>query len=589
MTPTDALREARRAIEGISEVSLVGEYEWDPRAQSWVLAVELHVESGNTATVPSRTAWHFVISPRFPWGDIDVYPSKHGGIVGTFPHQDRNTIGDPDRPWRAGDICVRDAFFAVGDTKDPKGDASRLAWYVGRTAAWLRRAALGTLLAPGDPFELPKFSDSRDAIGFSEDESTYRAWQDIPSCVAGTAEIVHIGHPFPMVVRQFSTLDGRCIMRPKWGAMVSDSTTAMKAGWIRLPNLPISPPYSAPSTWGEFMAVAKHLGLRLALLEQVFNRLRDNAAHIFLIGFPIPRRIGAPASVMHWQPLALPALSCPQRSRGFRSRDASLWKRDTHAVLRSHNPISWLAGCNWHHSELSGRGQLSKQLRECNILVIGAGSVGSILTDSLIRGGAHNLTVVDGDSLEVGNLARHVLAIGSVGRLKAPALSQHLNSLSLHANVRGVGRPFPDCMQDTAIANTAFDLVIDCTGSDDVAAGLSEHVFPSGTHFFSLSTGRGARRLYTFAFTGQSFPAQDFLNAVEPWIIRDRVDVPDADLPWDGIGCWHPVFPAQGDRVARLALRSIEELEQLVSGNPWSGLRVLDLTPKPDTPGYDGE
>ena len=87
-------------------------------------------------------------------------------------------------PLASGDVCVKEPTFALGRSgsdPDPKGDPEeRLLWYADRLSEWLRRAASGTLIATGDPFELPQFRESVErTIGWWEDEDSFGRWQGV--------------------------------------------------------------------------------------------------------------------------------------------------------------------------------------------------------------------------------------------------------------------------------------------------------------------------------------------------------------------------------------------------------------------------
>lgn len=133
--PAEAIREARRGLEGHRCARVVGELVWHDTEQRWAFPVELSVETKNRVLIPDRTVWYFVLDPRYPWGEIEIYPARDGGIKPTFPHQDRNDADDTRVPWRSGDICVRapaSALDRLGADPDPKGSPDRLLWYVGR-------------------------------------------------------------------------------------------------------------------------------------------------------------------------------------------------------------------------------------------------------------------------------------------------------------------------------------------------------------------------------------------------------------------------------------------------------------------------
>lgn len=60
---------------------------------------------------------------------------------------------------------------------------------------------------------------------------------------------------------------------------------------------------------------------------------------------------------------------------------------------------------------------------------------------------------------------------------------------------------------------------------------------------------------------------------LRPWLQKDLEERGDEELPREGIGCWHPVFPATAtdiDLMVSMALKTIAtDFEALGSGDLW--------------------
>lgn|GEM_PF-6219447 len=67
-------------------------------------------------------------------------------------------------------------------------------------------------------------------------------------------------------------------------------------------------------------------------------------------------------------------------------------------------------------------GLLDRQL----VVIVGVGTVGSQVANELARSGVGRLRLIDGDTLEITNLVRHVLGQQHIGRNKAEALTEYL-------------------------------------------------------------------------------------------------------------------------------------------------------------------
>lgn len=564
--PNESLLAARRGLESLPNVRVVGELLWDEKDQVWAFAVELTINSADTVLVPATTRWFFVVDKRYPWGSIDIYPAKENGLDKTFPHQDYNGDGDEKHPWRDGDICVRAPGFALGrsgEDPDPKGAPDRIAWYAARAIEWLERASCGELLKVGDDFELPQCKAEIATVGFSEDSTSFEVWQK-RTATFGTVELVPVGNGFPLAARRFRSSDAKEIYSPTWGRTIQDNVAPLLGAWIRLPAIPVLPPYAAPMRWGELFKIMEQVGVSPAdVLQQALRPLRDGKPHVLMIGFPIPRLVGQAPSVMHWQPLQLPSLTHGTKPRkGFSASDKGYWLGDVISSFGSKKPIEWLSGKNWHDTELGIRGRLSPELRAKSVLLLGAGAIGSAVAELLVRGGLHQIVVIDDDSMAAGNLVRHTLTLQDVGRGKAARLALRLNTLSPHADAVGIAGHFPRLSTTDHQTVSECNLILDCSGADDTLQALSESTRPAPVHFASVAMGRGAKRLYVFTSHGTSFPVPTFRAVISPWLTKDATEFKDLEFPWEGVGCWHPVFPASSDLVALFAAATVRELSQ---------------------------
>ena len=68
-------------------------------------------------------------------------------------------------------------------------------------------------------------------------------------------------------------------------------------------------------------------------------------------------------------------------------------------------------------------------------VIIGAGSVGSLIALQLARAGVGRFVLVDGDTLEVHNICRHQLGFRDLGRYKVDAMKQAILNINPYAKV----------------------------------------------------------------------------------------------------------------------------------------------------------
>lgn len=121
-----------------------------------------------------------------------------------------------------------------------------------------------------------------------------------------------------------------------------------------------------------------------------------------------------------------------------------------------------------HTRNIEGNSLLGKKLA-----VIGCGAIGGYLAHALVRLGAGvgesgRLTLIDYDSMQTGNLGRHVLGFPALGLDKADALNNELSRQFPYAELRaykGDVRDYHRLFEE--------DLVVDATGEEGLAIALA--------------------------------------------------------------------------------------------------------------------
>lgn len=550
--PSPALRMARRSLDEVLGVSVVGDWEWHEAWGRWALLVHLSPGCDASPSVPAETAWFILAESAYPRGAITFFPAVAGGLAVTFPHQHYNAAAD-DAPWRRGDICLEDFLAAIGRAglgAEPEGADTRLRWRAERAIEWLVAAAAGALLRPGDPFELPDFPKAVPdvIVAFRESPKDLARWRT--SARWGTVDLLrHPSIPRALVVQRFVDGNGRRLPEPEWGTALAASGGVLQRGiWLRLDRLPVFSPWQAPATWGELRRLASHQGLDLdKILRRVMRSLAEGESHVALIGFPIPSTVDGPNVRMHWQAMLLPDLVADRRT-----------------AFAADRPLAWLLSENWHASDIATRGRFAEMVVSQHVVIIGTGALGSSLAELLVRGGVTRLTLFDGDTLQAGNLVRHTLGLSDLLSSKASAVAARVSLANPSTHVDAVVDRFPPIDPGLLQLQTA-DVIIDTTGVDDVAAAMVDFPWGRPRLFVSLSLALGAHRIYLYMAQGQVFPNEHFRGLVDPLAIEDHEHF-EGEPPWEAIGCWHPVFPARSDDVwllvAAASKRVVAAIEQ---------------------------
>jgi hypothetical protein len=154
--------------------------------------------------------------------------------------------------------------------------------------------------------------------------------------------------------------------------------------------------------------------------------------------------------------------------------------------------------------------------------------------------------IMDVDRINLGNLSRHVLTMRDLGHGKAKAIADTLNRTMPDANVEDLAIAFPPTTAADQKRLVGWDVIVDCTAEDGVLRAMAEYPWDGLKIFVSLSMTWQARGLFAFADELASFPATE---AIERFMAASEKPGEDAKMLIEGIGCWHPVFPASADDV----------------------------------------
>jgi hypothetical protein len=323
-------------------------------------------------------------------------------------------------------------------------------------------------------------------------------------------------------------------------------------------------------TWGELEQVAAEQGMDLfGELTNVLRHMRDGQRHLLLIGFPIPELVGGPYARIHWQALQLPILSTVEGNHGFRPTNESAMRRDLGTVMVGQNKICWIESKNWDKDFWNSRSKASLLMGR-RLTVIGTGAIGSAVAEIMVRSGVDNVVLIDGDTIEPGNMVRHTLTLADEGKNKAIAVAQRLNMISPHASVQAIPSYLDpnDARCRSAIENA--DLVIDCTANDSVLGRMHEFSWKDSSILSSVFIGLQCERIYLYVSRGWSFSYETFQRTINPLVEQDYAAHPGFVLPRENLGCWHPVFPARPEDVWLMTSLGLKELEEILRVEPTS-------------------
>lgn len=382
------------------------------------------------------------------------------------PHQ----FGVP-QGWPAS-LCVDDRPW----------QEAKLSWspadLIFRVRTWLERAARGDLVDVGQPVE-PLFARSPFALVVP------------PNCFSNSSQPIElsayahetsIGEPHVVVAVPADEAPNR---RAKLVVLALQGTP-LEMGRLR----------HLPQNLAELSSALSDIDIDLmAVLKSWFTKWAGSSAqarerlgsHLtIVVAFDIVRpdtkeRIGTDRRAFFIAPMignagsALGWLASPDGSGAF---VPLLGKPSGGSELGKDIPVQPLDLYTAFHRQLAAEisGRTTPDDRQ--IVMVGAGSLGSQLATTLVREGAYKWTILDHDSLLPHNLARHALPATAVGQLKAPALARHLQTIVHDATVAEglLVDVLGDKLASEAVMSkmAAADLILDASASVAVSRHLSD-------------------------------------------------------------------------------------------------------------------
>jgi molybdopterin/thiamine biosynthesis adenylyltransferase len=582
--PSESLLKGRRAIEFIEGVNLIDDLQWNESNNKWILHYSVFLDEINDTILPKKTEWYILIDDEYPRGNISFFPSKINSLTQTFPHQLYNGEGRKDYPWRNGLVCLDTNVRSLGHlvaNDEPFEENVRLSWYVERLKHWLKSASLNQLTLENEPFELVDFPESSALkLGFSENHQSFKYWSTT-DIKYGIVELSLI-NPGSFLVRNFKSPQGHCFRMIKWGEYASQFKNYDKiiGSWILLNEVPHLKPWQAPLTWLELNEICLKQGIDLFKKINSLKskqKYRNNIAHILLVGFPIKKNLNDDNSEIFWKGIEIPITFKTEILVKRAKLKANERKPDKQSkYMNKHENIKWMHSFNWSKESIMTRGILPKSLTSSKILQIGAGALGSSVSELLIRGGVEKFGIIDFDYLEMGNITRHTLLLNNLDNSKAEALMDRLNKSSLHSNVSAFKGSIQFNLKKNSEALEKYNVVLDCTGDDDVLASLESCQWLSPKRFVSISLGFGGKRLFIFTHVGMSFQNEVFKKLIDPWLRKEQNEYSDEVFPREGLGCWHPLFPARIDDVWLMAATAVKKFEGIFKEQNTSLLSVYE-------------
>ena len=122
---------------------------------------------------------------------------------------------------------------------------------------------------------------------------------------------------------------------------------------------------------------------------------------------------------------------------------------------------------NWlERTELLIKENGFEKLQNANLLVIGLGGVGSFAAEFLARAGVGNMTIVDGDVVDITNINRQLPALHStIGQSKVELVGERLLDINPKLNLIQINEFLNPERMGEVIDSQKFNYILDCIDS----------------------------------------------------------------------------------------------------------------------------
>lgn len=215
-----------------------------------------------------------------------------------------------------------------------------------------------------------------------------------------------------------------------------------------------------------------------------------------------------------------------------------------------------------------GRGQYPSTITKKKILIMGIGAIGSMVAQTLIRGGCNEIGIYDFDIKQPGNICRSEYDFICPTDEKMNSLATQLQRISPYVNITIYKEHFDEYVklasqQDSKIKDAIatgfkehYDLIIDCTTDDDVMYALEQLNLP--VDIVNLSISNHAKELVC-AFSPSIY---EFVRGIYTHSIKN-----DADDIFYPTGCWNPTFKATYNDIASKLQYALKKIIGMLSGS----------------------
>lgn len=269
-----------------------------------------------------------------------------------------------------------------------------------------------------------------------------------------------------------------------------------------------------------------------------------------LIGYKIPN------GEIHWELIILKGGELP--IKGIKNQN----KKWITTLIENKN-IVWGSTQNISYEYFFGRGKLENPLTDGKVLLIGIGAVGSIVANTLIRGGCKDVCIIDFDTKYPENICRSEYTLNPLVCSKVEDLQEQLYNISPYVTIPAVNVDLkyffnntPEKLLEFEGIFNGYDFVFDCTTDNDLLYWISQLNLTK--NFFSFSISNKAVQLVAACNANRYKFSQTQFNDILNY------DIDDLHEP---IGCWSPTFKASYNDINLLVQTALKHINLKIKTN----------------------
>lgn len=222
-----------------------------------------------------------------------------------------------------------------------------------------------------------------------------------------------------------------------------------------------------------------------------------------------------------------------------------------------------------------GRGSFSTNMKVKKVAIVGLGAIGSMVTSALAHSGISKIGLWDNDIVEPGNICRSSYTLKNLGESKVRAIALHIRSINPYIGIAHLKEHgcwyqhhanYAEYTRGSFYANVNYntqeeavkeikdyDLIIDCTGSNEMLHFLS-YAVPE-TNIVSLCITNHANELLCMSNKdGNPFELRK--------AYLSRIEQDTKNFYVEGDGCYSPTFLATKCDIAALVNFALRELNK---------------------------